>query len=324
MMGTKTRSRLWCLVFLCLAEGGLRWSERQLVPEGGLPAGRPIYIALGTSRTLRSIRPKIVTEILAREGVESPLVANVSDVGRTMVGMYQQYMQRLHPRLNDSLDKAILAIEVRGAGFNDSHLEEREQLYVRQEQFDPRVDSDVEAPAAYDFEALAQGIAGQLALTRAGETLDRWREPETLDAPYWMQDHGGWTPFERPAPPDLNATRNGERYRGELLANYALGGVQTAYLRRLVRQAQEDGWTVMLYVTPITRTQREFWKPEDFARFSAHLREFAREEGVPVLDFDDGHDFNLGEFFDTHHLNRRGSRRFSRMWGEMLAKVPVK
>jgi hypothetical protein len=312
---------VWCLLFLFLAEYGLRWSERQLVPEGGLPTNRPLYIALGTSRTMRSIVPTFATESLVSQGIEDPWVANVSDLGLTMVGLYQNYVQQIRPRLSSSANTAILAIEVRGSGLNDSHLEDREQLFVHQEQFNLDGPGPLPRPSMFDFEALAQGLTSQLALSRAGEILDRWREPGDLDTARWMEGAGGWAPFTRPSSRDLDAGRNRPRYQELLLADYTVGGVQTTYLRRLVHEAQADGWTVVLYVPPVTRMQRTFWKADDLTRYRAHLEAFALEQGLPLFDFDEGHDFKRAEFFDTHHLNRPGARRFTDLWAEAIGKV---
>jgi len=318
-MGTKTRSIVWGLLFLVLAEFALRAGEARAVPTGSLPSERPLCLALGTSRTEHAVQPAIAENALQEAGIDNVWVANVSEVALTMVGLYRRYMQEIHPRVAGDSKPRILAIEVRGSGLNDSHMEERELLYVRQQGFD-RAHAQT-ADMTFGVDAFAQRLLSQLALSRAREIIERVLDPKELAQPEWMEGRKGWMVFTGPSPQDMKANLNRERYRNKLLADYRVGGIQTDFLRRLVEQAQADGWSVVLFIPPVTLTQREFWKPEDLNTFRAHIADFARANGLPFLDFDLDHNFKLNEFFDTHHLNRKGSRRFSRLWARRIAQA---
>ena len=320
MPGPRTRALLSCLLALALAEWGLREVERRLAPTGGLPVGRPLYVALGTSRTQRGVVPEVVEAALARAGVRDPWVANVSQNGTTHIGLLQLYMQDIHPRMDGSLDPRVLAIEVRSAGLND-----RVQATAREERFLSRNRLDV-APGQggprLDPEAWATGLLGHLALARAAEIRARWQAPARFSTEDWQEGHRGWEPWEGTRPEDLRREAWAKRYRGQLLADLEVGGVQLAALRRLVRRARDDGWTVVLVRAPVTEVHRGFWEPADRVLVDAALRRVTEEEGLTLLDYEADHGVPEEEFWDTHHLATPGARRFSRTLGAALARLP--
>ena len=52
------------------------------------------------------------------------------------------------------------------------------------------------------------------------------------------------------------------------------------------------------------------------------LHRVTEEEGLTLLDYEAVHDVPEEEFWDTHHLDTPGARRFSRTLGADLARLP--
>ena len=93
------------------------------------------------------------------------------------------------------------------------------------------------------------------------------------------------------------------RYQGELLVDYRVGGVQCDFLRRIIRQARNDGFVPVLYLMPITDIHRGFYILDDYERALEAARRVAEVENVPFIDLDTGHDYPESAFQDTHHLD---------------------
>lgn len=249
--------------------------------------------------------------------------------------------------------KGILAIEVRGSGMNDNFNPNRELAWLSQQGDDEAGTGDrdqqsglLERLRRLDPEPAARTLLWKFRLSTIRETavsLGRATGPGaaelealTDEGRKWMADGlppqfadfewargpRGWKPFEERIP-DLEVERWSGHYRNRLLADYHLGGRQTRYLRLIIHQAREDGFTPLLYLLPVTPLHRTFYSEGDHEAFLAHTRLLAWEEEIPFIDLDSGHILNRQAFRDTNHLHLDGARVVSRQLGRRIrARYP--
>jgi hypothetical protein len=350
-MSKPTRAILWCVVFVVLAELVLRaWDPGRRV-QSSLTTERPLAFILGTSRSLRGLRPSVIEEVLRDEGLREPWVGNASQKQVTTVGLYRRYRNDLAPLFATERGHGLLAIEVRASGMNDNYLVPDEQAWVDSEVLPPMPGLDPNAPPlpqravgaiellrAGRIEAAAIAAFGSLALTHTRETLRPAIErvfghgiegqsevdlmagsppassaPETIaiDAD-WARGEKGWEPFPELVAPGLKRSQWEPVYRNQLLKNYHLGGIQTEFLRRLVRESRLAGLTPVLFVMPITDIQKSFFKPGEFESFLTFLERFAQEERVVWTNLDAELDLPIEAFYDTHHINSSAVPKVSR------------
>jgi hypothetical protein len=113
------------------------------------------------------------------------------------------------------------------------------------------------------------------------------------------------------------------RFEDELLADYAVGGVQTRALTELVALARADGLRPVLYDMPVMDAQREFHSPEIMAAYVAQRDRIARALNVPFVSLDRDHGFAVRDFHDVSHLawsaHDEVSRRFAAVVRRALA-----
>lgn len=325
-MDTKTRSVIVALALLAAAELGLRWMER--APEGRLPADRPVVIVLGTSRSRAGLSPEVIARALFVKGIHDPWVANASLEASTSVGLYETYMSQIHPFAGGAGgtgsgegEPVVIAIEVRGSGLNDSYMSAEESEYAerfRLEDGDLREVGFLELFADGRFAPASRSLLGRLRIAHGVDTIRPrvaalWSDDEDSDghldhgpltgsdAP-WAAGTRGWVPYPDVQEPNLREGMWRTHYQTVLLMDFELGGVQTDFLRLLVRRIRADGFRPVLYCMPVTEIQRGFYAPGDYARYLRHVGEVAAEEGVPFVDFDSTLGVPLEAFTDTHHL----------------------
>jgi len=351
-MSKPVKSVLYCLLFLLAAEAGLRLAERWAAASAGAAAGgaygRPLCLFLGSSRTFRGVDPFLVEEELAARGWDRPWSANISMVTATNVGLYMHYMQEVHPWAGDGFRKGILAIEVRGSGMNDSFNPNRELAWLSQQGDEQAGIAVHDEPVGFlerlyrlDPEPAARTVLWKLRLSTIRETAvslgrgagyrsavpddltDEGRAwiadglPPQFAGFKWARGARGWQPFEEKIP-DLDVGQWSGHYRNRLLADFHLGGRQTRYLRLIIRQVREDGFTPLLYLLPVTPLHRTFYSGEEYEAFLAHTRLLAREEEVQFIDLDSGHGLGRQAFRDTNHLHRDGAQVISRQLGREI------
>lgn len=354
-MSKPTRAILWCVVFVVLAELVLRAWDPGRKAHGTLSTQRPLAFILGTSRSLRGLRPSVIEGVLRDEGLREPWVGNASQKQVTTIGLYRRYRNDLAPLFATERGHGVLAIEVRASGMNDNYLVPDEQAWVDSEALPPLPGLDPKAPPlpqravgpiellkAGRIEAAAIAAFGSLALTHTRETLrpvierafgHRAADESEIDstagsppAPLpqesiaidadWARGEKGWEPFPELVAPGLKRSQWEPVYRNQLLKDYHLGGIQTEFLRRLVRESRLAGLTPVLFVMPITDIQKSFFKPGEFESFLTFLERFAQEERVVWTNLDAELDLPIEAFYDTHHINRDAvpqvSREFAR------------
>jgi len=89
--------------------------------------------------------------------------------------------------------------------------------------------------------------------------------------------------------------------------------------RDTLAEAGAHGVRVVLIRTPEGPTFRSWYDPTGSARFDAYLAGVASEFGVPVLDARDW--LQEHEFFDSHHMLRRGGDKFTARFAREIAPI---
>lgn len=324
-MERKTRSLLYALGFLLLAEAGLRGLEARRGTER-LASGRPLVFILGTSRSVRGLRPADVEEQLRADGVEDPWVGNVSKAQLTNVGLVERYLEQLHPLIEEGQPPGgVVAIEVRGSGLNDRYVTPEEAQFLERS---PEVLAGAAGTTAPPIttegsaaDVLARTTLARLRIARARETLlpllegpwhaepaeEEERERADPGLAYlsrtWARGERGWTGYPPRSVKGLHRSMWRPHYRKILLADYTLGGLQTQALERLIELVREDGFRPVLYVLPITEVHRGFYRDDDYERFKHHAAELARRTAVPLVDLDRDVELAEDEFYDTQHVH---------------------
>jgi len=316
-MGKASRAAIVCLLALAAAELGLRACERAAATARAVRVERPVLVLVGTSRTLRGIRPDVVEEELRAVGGPVPWVANASLKGATAVGLLRLAREEVLPYLEGA--RGWVGIELNGPALNDARVTDDEQPWV------PR--SGLPSAGALgalgrlragDVDGFADAVLDRLDLVRARSIWEGFLARDEDAPPCWSVDERGYEPWGKMRWSDLHARYLRDRYRNEMLAGYALGGLQTEAVAALVAEARAAGLEPFLYVLPITDTQRGFWTPEGYATYLAHARELAAALEVRFFDLDTGHDLPDEAFYDANHLHDTWAEPFSRTFARRV------
>lgn len=320
MLGKKTQSLLVALALLAAAELGLRVLEAR--SAGSLPSDRPLVFVLGSSRSKAGLAPSAIEDVLAQRGHPHVFAANLSIEGATTVGLCERYMEELAPLAPVPAGvAAVLLIEVRPSGLNDSYVDPDERTWLEHQ----RVERGPAGPLALrpvgPLDLFARGrlaagsrsLMGSLALLRAKELLRGHFSPPAGGAEAaadglaglsadWARGERGFVPYSDVPEPGLRESMWRTHYQGTLLKDFHLGGVQTDILRLLLRRARSDGFRPVLFSMPVTDIQRGFLPPGTHASYLAHVANVAALEGVPFVDLDSMLKLPVSAFVDTHHL----------------------
>lgn len=89
-------------------------------------------------------------------------------------------------------------------------------------------------------------------------------------------------------------------------------------LRQLASKAKQRGVKLALITTPCMPEYRKRMKPENYARMQTALEEFARQESIGYWNFLDNPQFTQTDYYDPHHLSRKGAEKFSRLLEEQV------
>lgn len=314
------RALLFTLVFLVLAELGLRAWEQEPAPVAGLPNDSTLCFVLGTSRTMRGLDPIAMEETLRGNGVATPFVANIAEKGITTFSLYDLYVREIQPLAVTARRRVTLGIELRASGLNDHYATTAEN--EKWDRGDYRVllegatdeGARREVEPSFDPERVAKRMFGALALANGRETIAKLRRTLESDGlPAWAMGKKGFDPFTEPKQKDMKEPTWRRHYQDTILKDYHFGDRQFPMLQALCTTAKADGVDVFLYVMPVTAMQRAFWNPPELrAQVLDQVKAWAKEVDVPVYDFDTDHTIPLESFFDTHHLTEQGAKRFSR------------
>ena len=347
-MGPRTRSLLYCLLFLTVAEVAVRVLDARTTPTVTVAGERPLVFLLGSSRTRRGLRPRTMMEELEANGVAGAHVWNLARPGVKNVGLHEVYSRDVRPRVDATATSIVVMIELRASAANDSATTRMERDYVRRAALPPLDvppatlgsagdtsggdSNEASSNPPFDLASWARVLLGSIRLTQISDIVERSSKEEAESGKAVAEGEGealpsfglgeelGWRPFTD-RKEDKNVEYARRRYEGELLVDYRLGGVQTEYLVRLVREVRTQGGIPVLYILPVLDVHRTFGKGDEFQRFHDHAHAIASAEDVTLIDLDTDHDLPASAFRDTHHLHESGAELVSRELGEALADL---
>jgi hypothetical protein len=226
-------------------------------------------------------------------------------------------MKKIHPVAARIPSRGIVAIELRGGGLNDSHFPPRDKAYLPSRDGSSGRLADVRAAGA---DGLSQHALQKLAIVNARDWIfgPESRPTDAENVPEWARGRKGFDPFDRQRPPDLEESIERDRHQNRLLTRFHLGGIQTEYLVRLVRQIRSDGFEPVAYLMPVTDIHRGFFEAGGYADLLRHVAAVAESEGFAFVDLDSGHGFEYDAFHDTHHLTPETAVAFSARFAERV------
>jgi hypothetical protein len=319
-MSKPLKALLLTIGLLAATEAALQVWMRRPIPLAGIPDKGPLCFVLGTSRTMRGLRPSMIEETLRASEVPDAWVANISELGITMFTLFDLYMREIRPLAVDANRRVVLGIEVRASGLNDNYANPAEnEKWTRGEYRElvalARGGTGLDAQlAAFDLTGAARTIFGYTALGSGRETLARaQRRAVKGGVPEWAIDEKGFEEFKEVRQRDLEEGTWRHHYSKVILRDYTFGTKQFPMLQLLCRQAQRDGVDVFVYVLPVTDLQKSFWDPPGRRKqVLDEVKKWAATQGIAVVDFDSGHTFALEDFHDTHHVAASGAQKLSR------------
>ncbi len=325
-MQKATRSIVCCLLLLALAEVSLRaWEStgKKQIPVL-LPTSRQLLFNLGTSKTRRGVSPILIDSLLTSRGVDSTWCANIIDFGATSVGLYKQYMWQIHQWASTTEPSGNVAIEVRGPGLNDHYVSDEEIRFLEK----TGIVRDLLSGKA---NSAARKMLSSSRLSSSGELFAKKRkrdrrvnDPDTMDLMSYLEKTKSWSGGERgwvssdKRTGDPTPEKEKTRYEDVYLKDFSLGGVQTEYLVKLIRQVRQDGFTPILYLLPVTEVNRGYFPEGTYEKLLDHISLIADREKVLFVDLDSNHNIDLELFEDSHHLKTRGAREFSPLFAELV------
>ncbi len=348
-MNKATKALIWCAALMIASEVGIRTLEsgpiRVVDDAPSFETRRPFVFVLGTSRVRRGIWPRVIEKAWAEETGHRPWVASIWELAVTNIGLYKIYLDEIRPWAKKStIPNGVLAIEICGASMNDSYMRDEEARYAHVSTFGKHLRAGdlsdassqllVSSARFTEIKGIIEDRFGKgerqeeiriedgEKMEDNGESAPQSGKRKTSLAQYlhrysWGRGYKGFDPHHGTMD-DLRLEKIREQYTGTLLKDYALGGIQIKYLKKLVKSAREDGLKVVFFILPITADHREFWDGDMYAAYVAAAEEVAAELGVPLHNFDRDFEISPDEFRDTNHLKEVGAVRLSREFASRL------
>jgi hypothetical protein len=94
-----------------------------------------------------------------------------------------------------------------------------------------------------------------------------------------------------------------------------------AILGELLDVLQQRGIEVVLVTTPVHQSYSAHYDPEREARFRQAISHLQSRHGARYFDFTSDQRFDIGDFFNSDHLNQIGATKLSRIFGRELRAV---
>jgi hypothetical protein len=278
--------------------------------------GRPLVVALGSSRTQMGFSP---ADLGPGDGPAAPVAYNMGQAG---AGPLLQLLN-LHRLLAAGVRPTAVLVEVLPPALAKDGPAERALLpHV------PRLGSAdlgrlapyCDDPAVLRREWAKVRVAPWhslrfLLMSHALPGFLPWNR--RVDFQWRMLDEHGWSayPFD-PVPDDVRdrGTAAARKSYEETLADFRVTPLMDRALRDVIRLCRAEGIRVGLYLLPEGPTFRGWYPPRTRAAVGEYLGGLSREYGVPVFDASDWLP-DEGMFADSHHLLKPGARAFSRRFG---------
>ncbi|MBX9583353.1 MAG: DUF1574 domain-containing protein [Gemmataceae bacterium] len=271
--------------------------------------GRPLVVAVGSSRTQMGLSP---ADMGFPDGPGSPLVYNFGQAGAGPLRMHLTLLRLLDAGVKpDYLLVEFFPAALAADGPAEAQLADHL----------PRLgyaDLGRLAPYAADPAALRRAWAANRVapwLTYRRSLLSHWRPRwlspgQQLDYQWTMLDPFGYTAYPLETVSDVYRDFVGLRAArwqyGSTLQDYHVGAMSDRLVRDLVARCRAEGIPVAFYPMPESPEFQSWYSPD--ARSA--VAEYVPTLGGPVFDAADG--FAEEDFADGHHLLRAGAARFSR------------
>lgn len=271
--------------------------------------GRPLVLALGSSRTILGLRAGRMTEALT----DPP--ATVFNFGLTGAGPLTQQivLRRWHAR---GIRPDVVLIEVLPPFFNAPGGPGVEAFWLKGNRL-----RACEVATVWPYHARGKRMLtewGRSRLLTSERNRSRLRASLGLELPgdvterTFIEDGFGW--LGKDMGPIGHADRqrllaqSHSQYR-DAFGPFQPAAVQVRTLREILADCRTHGIPAALYVMPESPSFRAFYPTEQVRDFGVFLDALAREEGVPVVDArawvgEDG-------FWDGHHLLPDGAAVFT-------------
>ena len=282
--------------------------------------GRPVVVALGSSRTGMGLRPDVIEndpEAVGPDG-RKPVVFNFALLGSGPV-MELLCLRRL---LADGVRPDALVVEVwppflyEEGGQHEERRIDPNRLYRR--------DLDLLCRYSESPERLREEVRWSWwtawyshRFYLLSQVIPNWLPWENRRNAGWEgMDRFGWLPG-LPDDPDPRRRRerleNARKFYQPILADFSVTPVADRALRELLRLCGREGIPVTLIVLPESSAFAGWYSDAGRARAEAYLADLRDDFGLPLIDarrwVDDA------RLPDGFHLTRAGAAEFSRRFG---------
>jgi len=279
--------------------------------------GRPLVLAIGSSRTQMGLSPSHMAT-----GENGPIVYNLAHSG---YGPIHLNMLLRRAKAADVAPQAVL-IEYMPPAFQEfGSIKDLMNDYL------PTLSLEDIAnlkPYCIDVAALrSQWVRARLhpfysmRMTLMSHLQPGWL-PRLLRQDYlWtMVDDHGWVPYVYPSVSAEFRAKGLERMHESYfrsLQDFRIGPWQEKALRDMITICKDEGIRVAIYTMPESPIFRSWYTPETSRRSQAFLEGLRQETGVAVFETTSG--FGEEDFADGHHMLRHAAKSFSRrLWEEHL------
>jgi len=261
---------------------------------------KPLGIVIGSSRTVWAFRPE---QLPPESGVYWVNGSHVG-AGPTLTRLM------LHRFLRDGIQPAVAVIEVLPTSFVKENQQFTTGHFATAEV--PMMCRYADQPLEYEAYFLRHRLARIPALSHVSNPFFGY--PLLLS-------RGGRAQLEIEMSPEERARHLAlcRKMNADYLSRLAVRPAADRAFRDTIREAQDNGIRVVLLRSPEGPTFRSWYNPEGLAQFDRYIAGIAAEYGVPVVDARLWLDED--DFFDSHHVLKRGADKFTTRFGRELSTV---
>jgi hypothetical protein len=287
---------------------------KRLKPQAASANGRPVVVALGSSRSQMGFSPG---HLGLGDGPDAPVVFNFAVAGGGPV----HEVLNLKRLLDNGVRPDYLLVEVLPPVLAGQSPAEELMIparlgYADLARLDPYADDPAKLRRKWALERIAPYHSLRLYLMShfAGSML-HWKSRQDF---LWKQmKPDGWMPYffaDVPAEKRAQGTAEVHAQFVGYFPNYHIAPLPDRAYRDLLELCRRHGIRAAFYVMPESPTYRTWYPPGARELARQYLDGLSREYGVPVFDASDWLDDETA-FADGHHLLRRGAEAFSARFG---------